>query len=792
LVSDTRRTLWIGLAAAAVSLAVIVAVVGWALNPASLKPRLVDAVERATGRTLTISGRIGIKLSLLPTISMEDVALSNPPGFSRPDMVKVARVELTLGLEPLLRHVVEIEHIELLRPDILLETDQAGHPNWDFRRRPPAGSVPPGDTVTAQVVGEKFTTSLKDINVVDGQVGWIDPKSGHELAAGIERLKVTAPAGLPTQTSGIITYDGRMVDLTARTGSLEGLRSATAAAPWPVAVKLESGGAVVSAEGRVVQPLAGRGYVLTLDGDVPDPPAFAALLPRLPLESLHNVVAHAEISDSGGPTPTLSALDLRLGSADLNKFMHGARLGDVTLSARDTSPLKVSARLTMPGGESGIGGTVGDLRWLTSGRKGPVAVDLEWNAASARGNIKGTIQEPKRFAGFALDVAVNVPNPAAVMDGAPPALKSVVFQTRLTDASWPVPFRLTSNAGDLEGVLAISRSPRLAVTGTVSSRQLDVDMLRVPAAVEVPMANGSAPGTPAPARESLIPDTKLPLERINAADADIKFSLADVRFGGTDIRGINASLLVKDGVLRLDPITVSGPDQRLSAALVVDAAETPPQVHITAETPGVPLRPLLAALGLPAVATGAVEIHADLTGTGDTPRALAASLDGWAGVAVEGGQLDSGLVNSWLEQLRPLHIDGANVTDLRCFAMRADAKSGTVDIEPMALNTAALIVEGSGDVDLANETLALRLRPRTKIGGTGIALPVRVTGPMRAPSTKIDISSKGFGGGALAGLILGGKDVMGAAGGGDPCPAALARARQGAPASAVPGGEGSK
>ena len=36
-----------------------------------------------------------------------------------------------------------------------------------------------------------------------------------------------------------------------------------------------------------------------------------------------------------------------------------------------------------------------------------------------------------------------------------------------------------------------------------------------------------------------------------------------------------------------------------------------------------------------------------------------------------------------------------------------------------------------------------------------------------------------MGGGALAGLILGGgKDVMGAAGGGDPCPDALARARR--------------
>ena len=57
---------------------------GWALSPSSLKPRLVEAVYRATGRTLTISGRMRIDLSLVPTISLEDVLTGAiPPGFSR-------------------------------------------------------------------------------------------------------------------------------------------------------------------------------------------------------------------------------------------------------------------------------------------------------------------------------------------------------------------------------------------------------------------------------------------------------------------------------------------------------------------------------------------------------------------------------------------------------------------------------------------------------------------------------------------------------------------------------------
>jgi hypothetical protein len=247
-----------------------------------------------------------------------------------------------------------------------------------------------------------------------------------------------------------------------------------------------------------------------------------------------------------------------------------------------------------------------------------------------------------------------------------------------------------------------------------------------------------------------------------------------VLVGGADVRRITGVVSAKDGRLRLDPFAIAAPDQRINGVLEVDAAASPAKVHVSFEAPGLALRPLLAAFGLPKVASGFAAVKADMSGEGDTPRALAATVDGWAGVAVENGQLDAPMMNSWLGELQSLHIGGSDVTDLRCFAMRADAKSGVVTIEPMALNTSALILDGGGDVDLRNETLALRLRPRTKIGGTGIAVPVRVTGSMRDPSAKIDISRGGPGG--LAGLLLGGKDVMGS----DPCPDALARAREGA------------
>ena len=53
-------------------------------NPNSFKPQIIAAVQRATGRELTLQGRIHLGLSLQPTLTIQDVSMANPAGFSRP------------------------------------------------------------------------------------------------------------------------------------------------------------------------------------------------------------------------------------------------------------------------------------------------------------------------------------------------------------------------------------------------------------------------------------------------------------------------------------------------------------------------------------------------------------------------------------------------------------------------------------------------------------------------------------------------------------------------------------
>ena len=134
----SRRWLRIGL----IVLAVLVlaplaglAVLAITFDANAYKPRIAEAVKRATGRDLALNGPIALKLALRPTIEARDVALANIEGGSRPEMAKLERLEAQIALLPLLRRHIEIDRLVLVRPDILLETDAEGRPNWRFSRR---------------------------------------------------------------------------------------------------------------------------------------------------------------------------------------------------------------------------------------------------------------------------------------------------------------------------------------------------------------------------------------------------------------------------------------------------------------------------------------------------------------------------------------------------------------------------------------------------------------------------------------------------------------------------------
>ena len=56
----------------------------------------------------------------------------------------------------------------------------------------------------------------------------------------------------------------------------------------------------------------------------------------------------------------------------------------------------------------------------------------------------------------------------------------------------------------------------------------------------------------------------------------------------------------------------------------------------------------------------------------------------------------------------------------------------------IALDTTYLQLDGNGQIDFAQETVALKLRPLAQISGSAIAVPVVVEGPFRGVKGRLD------------------------------------------------------
>ena len=309
----------------------------------------------------------------------------------------------------------------------------------------------------------------------------------------------------------------------------------------------------------------------------------------------------------------------------------------------------------------------------------------------------------------------------------------------------------------------------------------------------------SSPSPPPATKGRLFPDTPIPFDLLRLADADVTLTIGELKWGGSLYRAISTHLDLHGGKLKLDPVVATLPAGRLEGAFTADASQAAPPVTLRLNAPSLALQPVFAAVGKPDYVNGNIELHANLSGAGATPHAIAASLNGTLGVAMENATVDNRLLGSTLgsvlRDVNALDLVGrGGSSEIQCFAARLDARNGIATVQSLVLSSSLISMDGSGTINLGNETLDLHLRPQVRFVATPVVVPLRVTGSLRAPSTASDVSGAvagtvgsaagtalGLPLGIVSGVLSGGK-TFGRSEGAD-CGAALAVARGGTAAS---------
>ncbi|WP_426958222.1 AsmA family protein [Muricoccus radiodurans] len=735
----------------------------------ALRPRLIAAVEAATGRSFTLSGPVGVRLSLVPTITLDNPVLSNPPGHSRPEMVRARRIEAEIALIPLLSRQVQVRRLHLLAPDLLLEAGAAG-PNWRLGPAARPEVVAPDPSPAAPTEPAKpLTLAVELVTIESGRVTWRG--GAREEVVEIPTLTLRAPnPATGTRIEGRVTARGVTATVNAATDPLARLLRPDAT-PWAVRAGISAEGLNAEANGTLDLPFRPDGwrgrFAATTDGAA----RLAPFLPGIALPPARNL---SLVAEAEGPS-RLKALHVSVGEWPLVLGGRPVVLGPVAFSAASPEAA-VEANGTVRIGDLPLTGTAQGptLTALLAPGPRPFSVRLEGEGLglSARGSLgeAGWPGTDLTATATAQDLAASG---ARLGQPGLPALHDATLETRLRalpDGLEIVAATLSAREAQMAGS-GTWRTPAGALprlTLRLGAERVDADALSArpaPAApVELPPA--SAPAPPAPstpaappaADRRVIPDRPVDLSALRTAPVAVEAEMAvrALRARGRDWGDVSLVVSLDSGRLRAERFAATTPGGRVAGTLVADATGNVPRLALTLRNEAGPVNPgpLLEAFGARPAVSGPATLDLSLQGTGTSTRALAASLGGHARLSMAGGQIDPRLIAGLTNAVRNLVPEGAlgGATTLRCLALRFAFEEGIGRAESLAVQTGVVTATGSGTVNLRDETLALHLSPLVRIGGITLTVPLRIGGSFAAPAPAVESS----GAASAAAAALGG------------------------------------
>ncbi|MDO8955110.1 MAG: AsmA family protein [Gammaproteobacteria bacterium] len=125
---------WIaGIILGLIVLAIIAAIIiVKTINPNNYKPQIIAAVNKATGRSLSLPGNLS--WSFFPSLGVHigEASLSNAPGYAQPVFAQVQSAEVSVAVLPLLSGQLEANTLRLVGLQLNLTRKTATENNWTF------------------------------------------------------------------------------------------------------------------------------------------------------------------------------------------------------------------------------------------------------------------------------------------------------------------------------------------------------------------------------------------------------------------------------------------------------------------------------------------------------------------------------------------------------------------------------------------------------------------------------------------------------------------------------------
>ena len=411
-------------------------------------------------------------------------------------------------------------------------------------------------------------------------------------------------------------------------------------------------------------------------------------------------------------------------------------------------------------------GRTGDVLYLSAPLQQPFPAEVQARAGQTTLRARGSIASLASLDGLNVDFDLQGPNLGQLYRLLGVALPdtprySVTGHLAKQAGVWSVR-QVQGRLGrsDIAGEMSFHRQegkvPRLA--GRLQSRVLDFEDLAPLVGLDEPRrgadarpqsppvkvasANGKERRVKDPKRK-VLPAAPLDVSRLKSMDADVQVQAAKVvNAKGLPLDRMGVRVLLRSGVLVLDPLNLGVAGGQLAGTLRIDANAQPALVQTRLDARGLELNRLLPKAESARSSFGKIQGQVDLAGRGGSVAQLLASANGNVALLMGQGQisnilleiagLDGGEVIKFL-------MGGDQRVALRCAATAFDVKNGLMTSRALVLDTADTIFLGEGWINLGNESMDLVIRPRPKDTSIlSLRSPLHLAGTFGAPDAGLD------------------------------------------------------
>ncbi|HEX6930163.1 MAG TPA: AsmA family protein, partial [Gammaproteobacteria bacterium] len=700
------------------------------VEPNDFKPRIVSAVEGATGRNLEIPG--DIDLSVFPWLGVElgAVRLGNAEGFGKEPFASVEGVQVRVKLLPLLGGNIEIGKVVVEQPVIRLAKNAQGRSNWEDLAEKPAEAPP--EPAVEETAAPEF--SVDGIEIRGAHIIYTDAPAdmnaeltGFDLEAGTVGL----PADFPLSMRGAVKLSNPAL---AATFEFKGL---VAADPESRRFSVADGRFAFDAEGAAlpVPSLAGSLAWQRIAADMNAETAEVQdlRLQALGLDAAMNVEASGLSSGlKASGTFEFAAEDLAVLAKHLGDrlpegmMLNGAAGGDVEF------------RYDQPAGSAVVPGF--SLHALGMNVDGKASASNLNEAANVKGELHVAEFSPGQLL-VKLGQELPATRDGEVLDK---ASLSAGFQAT-PDSVAVENLRVVLDQSNITGRVAVTSFKNLAARFDLALDQIDVDRYLPPAEEEA--AATEEPATP-------LDQIEIPAELVRGHDIVGELTIARLKAFGFNSTDVKIGVTARNDKLRIHPAQAKFYGGGYSGDIRLDASGKVPVVSVDEHVNNVQLMPMVKDFMEVENISGTANIDVTATARGGTVGEMRETLDGRFNVEVADGAFEG--FNLW-ESIREAHAkfkgrsyesDAPNRTEFAELSASGTIAKGIVHNDDLLARLPFLRVTGSGDINIAAATMdytieATVLKSPELSGGieelADVAIPVHLTGPVMDPSIRPDV-----------------------------------------------------